>query len=151
MSWQRCAQILGEIGGRWDLAILAALAARESRQPSDLRKAVSGQAGATCLSWKVMTERLRRLEDGGYVGRREMRQYPKQTQYWITPWGRSVLAEFAALGNWLAEHAPDGPARPGDAAARRPGEPETARSPQGEGSGGEAAAACSFPAGSCRR
>jgi DNA-binding HxlR family transcriptional regulator len=105
--------MLGEIGGRWDLAILAMLAARESRRPSDLREAVNAQAGSARLSWKVMAERLRHLEDAGYVGRREISKYPRQTLYWITPWARCLLSRLDALGAWHAEHAPPGARRQG--------------------------------------
>lgn len=107
MSWQGCSRVMAEIGGRWDLAILTTLASSTSQRPSDLLQAINAQAhDGRLLTWKVMGERLRHLEQAGYVCRSEMRQYPRERRYWLTPWARSLLAQLAVLGTWYTEHVP---------------------------------------------
>jgi DNA-binding HxlR family transcriptional regulator len=98
---------MAEIGGRWDLAILTTLANTSSQRPSDLLQAINAQArDGRRLTWKVMGERLRHLEQAGYVCRSEMRPYPRERRYWVTPWTRSLLTQLAVLGTWYTEHAP---------------------------------------------
>jgi DNA-binding HxlR family transcriptional regulator len=62
---------LAPLRTRWDLALLANMAGGDGPvRPVDLINAVNAQSGDGQLSWKVMEDRLRRLEASGYIARR---------------------------------------------------------------------------------
>ena len=111
MNWQRFMRFLASIRGRWDLAILANLAEGGAR-PTDLLDAINEQSSdGHRLTWKVMRDRLRHLEDAGYVSRREVRRFPRETHYWATEFARRLVAELDSLDAWYTANAPapDGP------------------------------------------
>ena len=106
MNWQRFMRFLASIRGRWDLAILANLAEGGAR-PTDLLDAINEQSSdGHRLTWKVMRDRLRHLEDAGYVSRREVRRFPRETHYWATEFARQLVTELDSLDAWYAAHAP---------------------------------------------
>lgn len=106
MNWQRFMGFLASIRGRWDLAILANLAEGGAR-PTDLLDAINEQSSdGHRLTWKVMRDRLRHLEDAGYVSRREVRRFPRETHYWATEFARQLVTELDSLDAWYAAHAP---------------------------------------------
>ena len=53
-----------------------------------------------------MRDRLRHLEDAGYVSRREVRRFPRETHYWATEFARRLVAELDSLDAWFAANAP---------------------------------------------
>ena len=65
------------------------------------------------LTWKVMRDRLRHLEDVGYVSRREVRRFPRETHYWATEFARRLVAELATLDAWYTANAPAPPVNTG--------------------------------------
>jgi DNA-binding HxlR family transcriptional regulator len=106
VNWQRFMRFLASIRGRWDLAILANLADGGIR-PTDLLDAINEQANdGHRLTWKVMRDRLRHLEAEGYVSRREVRRFPRETHYWATEFARRLIAELDTLDAWYAANAP---------------------------------------------
>lgn len=106
MNWQRFMTLMDTIRGRWDVAILANLAAGTSR-PSDLLDAINAQSmSGHRLTWKVMRERLRHLEQAGYVGRQDISRFPRETRYWMTGFACRLLTELDALDTWYAANAP---------------------------------------------
>jgi DNA-binding HxlR family transcriptional regulator len=106
MNWPRFMRLLAGIRGRWDLAILANLAEGGSR-PTDLLDAINEQAGdGHRLTWKVMRDRLRHLEEAGYVGRCEVRRFPRETHYWATDFARRLIAKLDTLDAWYTANAP---------------------------------------------
>lgn len=113
MNWQHFMRFLASIRGRWDLAILANLTEGSSR-PTELLDAINEQAcDGHQLTWKVMRDRLRRLEDAGYVTRREVRRFPRETHYWATEFARRLVAELNTLDAWYTENAPVPPVNTG--------------------------------------
>ena len=122
MNWQHFIRFLASIRGRWDLAILANLAEGDAR-PTDLLDAINDQAcDGHRLTWKVMRDRLRHLEDAGYVSRREVRRFPRETHYWATDFAHRLIAELDSLDAWYTANAPapDGPCGPDGPVGRRP-------------------------------
>jgi DNA-binding HxlR family transcriptional regulator len=99
MNWRHLMVVLAPVRGRWDLAVLANLEQRETR-PGDLIEAINAQAGNTDghrISWKVLIDTLRRLEEEGYVGHREVSRLPRETRYWLLPSGRRLVAALNRL------------------------------------------------------
>jgi DNA-binding HxlR family transcriptional regulator len=95
------------------LAILANLTEGSSR-PTELLGAINEQAcDGHQLTWKVMRDRLRHLEDVGYVSRREVRRFPRETHYWATEFARRLVAELATLDAWYTANAPAPPVNTG--------------------------------------
>jgi len=106
MNWPRFMRLLAGIRGRWDLAILANLA--EGRLTANrLLDAINEQAGdGHRLTWKVMRDSLRHLEEAGYVGRCEVRRFPRETHYWATDFARRLIAKLDTLDAWYTANAP---------------------------------------------
>ena len=56
-----------------------------------------------------MRDRLRHLEDAGYVSRWEVRRFPRETHYRATEFARRLVAELDSLDAWYTANAPGGP------------------------------------------
>ena len=112
MDWQNLMSRLAPLRTRWDVALLANLAGSDRPvRPADLIKAINAQSGDGQLSWKVMEDRLRRLEASGYVARREVLHVPRETRYWLLPRGRRLMGALDLLDAWYDEQDPGpGPA-----------------------------------------
>jgi DNA-binding HxlR family transcriptional regulator len=85
------------LGGKWKTVILA----RSKQSPlryGELRRAVPG------LADKVLTQRLRDLEDAGFIERSKLPG--GQTRYRLTPIGRSLEPALAAMYAWGLGAAP---------------------------------------------
>ena len=81
------------LGGKWTGSILWHLKDEPVRF-NDLSRMIGG------ASKKMITERLRQLEDQGLVERQVLETSPVAVQYRITPFGRSALACLDALRRW---------------------------------------------------
>jgi DNA-binding HxlR family transcriptional regulator len=113
VNWQHFMRFLASIRGRWDLAILANLTEGSSR-PTELLDAINEQAcDGHRLTWKVMRDRLRHLEDAGYVTRREVKRFPRETHYRVTEFARRLVAELDTLDAWYTANAPAPPVNTG--------------------------------------
>jgi DNA-binding HxlR family transcriptional regulator len=102
MNWQHLSIVLAPVRGRWDLAVLANLEQCEAR-PGYLIEAINAQAGnedGHQISWKVLIDTLRRLEDEGHVAHREVSRVPRETRYWLLPRGRRLVAALNRLDAW---------------------------------------------------
>jgi len=67
VNWQDLMNRLAPLRRRWDLAVLANLAAGTAR-PKDLIGAINAQASdGRRISWKVLNDTLRRLEGSGHI------------------------------------------------------------------------------------
>jgi DNA-binding HxlR family transcriptional regulator len=104
-AWPLILDHLDLVRRQWDLAIVAGLRGGGVR-PGELMKAINAQANnaqanARRLTWKVMAERLRWLEDEGYLIRREVDVC--ETRYWLCLRACRMLAALDALAGWYDE------------------------------------------------
>ena len=82
------------VAGRWTLAILTELAAA-GRRYQELHDAVHG------ISYKVLTDTLRRAERDGLIARHlDDARIETATLYELTDLGRSLDQPLAALAEW---------------------------------------------------
>jgi DNA-binding HxlR family transcriptional regulator len=96
------------VGERWTLLVIRELLAGPKRY-TDLRRALPG------LATDLLTERLRRLEDGGVLRRRELPPPAAVTVYELTERGRDLepaLFGLARFGLGLLGEPPAGDAPP---------------------------------------
>ena len=81
------------LGGKWTGSILWHLKDEPVRF-NDLSRMIGG------ASKKMITERLRQLEDQGLVERQVLDTSPVAVHYRITPFGRTALACLDELRQW---------------------------------------------------
>jgi DNA-binding HxlR family transcriptional regulator len=88
-------------------------------------KVINGQdSTGREITWKVLTDTLRRLEAEGYVARRQVPAVPRQTWYWLRPAGHRLVCALTVLDNWLTSHHPqDATITTGPAGGQDPGAP----------------------------
>jgi DNA-binding HxlR family transcriptional regulator len=84
---------LDQVGERWTLLIVRELSLGPSRF-SDLARSVGGPPT------DVLTKRLRDLEQGGIVRRRELEPPASATAYELTDLGRGLERPLIELGRW---------------------------------------------------
>ncbi len=95
IEWRRPYALVGLIGGRWTLVVLAELAAGGLRY-QDLHDGLDG------VSPKVLTDTLRRAERDGLISRHlDSERLGTATLYELTDLGRSLDEPLAALGRWV--------------------------------------------------
>ena len=97
-------------GKRWSAAIIDLLLQRPARF-GELARAIPG------LSQRVLTERLRELEQAGIVGRRVDTGSPISVTYSLTPCGEKLRPAMDAMREW-ADELPSGADGSGAVAAR---------------------------------
>lgn len=108
------------VGDRWMPLILFILGEGIFRH-SELHRLVnifSEQTQATPISQRILTMKLRKLEDYGLLNRTIWPTVPARTDYELTEFGRSLLDMLAQLVKWSVDHA-DRLVAPVDPAARR--------------------------------
>lgn len=86
------AQTLGIVGDAWDLLLIRDLARGYSRFDQ-----LAIELG---ISRKVLTERLRKLEEHGLLARHAYRQAPIRNEYRLTPRGEALVPVLVALQDW---------------------------------------------------
>lgn len=89
-------QAIELIGRRWTGAILR-VACDGPRRFCELREAIPD------LSDRLLTERLKELEDNGLIVREVGAGRPVHVTYRITPKGEALKPVFEAIGAWAAE------------------------------------------------
>ena len=85
--------LLDQIGDRWSMLLLAALAA-EPRRFSALARAVPD------ISKRMLTQTLRTLETDGFVHRDVRPTIPPSVTYSLTPLGQSYAGALLGLVEW---------------------------------------------------
>jgi DNA-binding HxlR family transcriptional regulator len=106
LDWRDILTRLAPVRHRWDLAILTNLEGGTDR-PADLLQMINGQAGTgQQLSPQVLSGRLRRLEEAGYVGHAEISRIPRRRRYWLRPRGRRLLDALSVLDAWYEAQGP---------------------------------------------
>ncbi len=91
------ARTLDIIGDRWTLLIIRDLFLGRSRF-NEFRQSTPR------ISPKLLSERLKRLEDQGLVERALLAGYPPRAEYGLTAKGRSLFPVLFAMGSWGFEH-----------------------------------------------
>ena len=100
-SWPDSEPVVRLLAGRWTLAVLGELA-KGGRRYQDLHTALGR------ISYKVLTDTLRRAERDGLISRHlDSQRVETATLYMLTDVGRSLAEPLAALGRWQ----PTGPYR----------------------------------------
>ncbi|MDX5594347.1 helix-turn-helix domain-containing protein [Pseudovibrio sp. SPO723] len=87
------------LGGKWTGSILWHLKDEPVRF-NDLARMIGG------ASKKMITERLRQLEDYGLIERRVLDTSPVAVEYQITPFGQTALTFLDELRRWSDELPP---------------------------------------------
>lgn len=91
--------LLDQMGDRWSILLLCALATRPRRFGA-LQRAVPD------ISKRMLTQTLRRLEHDGFVLRDVQPTVPPSVTYSLTPLGVSFAAPLLALIEWAEVHFP---------------------------------------------
>ena len=91
------ARTLDIIGDRWTLLIIRDLFLGRSRF-NEFRQSTPR------ISPRLLSERLKRLEEQGLVERELLAGYPPRAEYRLTAKGRSLFPVLFAIGSWGFEH-----------------------------------------------
>src|SRR2546422_11350908 len=91
------ARTLDIIGDRWTLLIIRDLFLGRSRF-NEFRQSTPR------ISPKLLSERLKRLEEQGLIERAVVAGYPPRAEYRLTAKGRSLFPVLFAMGSWGFEH-----------------------------------------------
>jgi DNA-binding HxlR family transcriptional regulator len=91
------ARTLDVIGDRWTIIIIRDLFLGR-RRFNEFRQSTPR------ISPKLLSERLKRLEEQGIVERRLMDGYPPRAEYRLTTIGRALWPVLFAIGAWGFEH-----------------------------------------------
>lgn len=91
--------LLDQVGDRWSMLLLAALAA-EPRRFSALARTVPD------ISKRMLTQTLRTLETDGFVHRDVQPTVPPSVTYSLTPLGQSYAGTLLGLVEWAEIHFP---------------------------------------------
>lgn len=89
--------VLDRLGDRWTLLVLVELT-KGVRRFRELQRAIPG------ISQRMLTLTTKRLWRDGLVERRVYPTVPQQTDYRLTPMGRSLAGMVSALADWSREH-----------------------------------------------
>jgi DNA-binding HxlR family transcriptional regulator len=85
--------VLAQIGGKWTMYIIVALANGPQRF-SELKRKVDG------VSQKMLTSTLRELEKDGFVSRKVTPSIPPRVDYELTDMGVELREPLAVLTRW---------------------------------------------------
>jgi DNA-binding HxlR family transcriptional regulator len=96
---RRVGEVLGRIGDKWTVMIIAELGEGPLRF-NELRRRIVG------VSQRMLTLTLKNLERDGLVSRTVTPSVPPRVDYALTDLGRSMLQPVLALGQWAAAHIP---------------------------------------------
>jgi DNA-binding HxlR family transcriptional regulator len=91
---------LDVVGDRWSLLIVRDLLFYGELRFADLAGAAEG------VPTNTLTDRLRRLEEGGIVAREAYSDRPVRYRYRLTDRGRDLAPVLDAMGNWGVKHLP---------------------------------------------
>jgi DNA-binding HxlR family transcriptional regulator len=91
------------VGRRWSGAVIQLLLHGPARY-AELRDSIPE------ISDRMLSERLRELEDEGIVVRKVIPETPVRVEYALTPKGRALEPSLSAIGTW-AERWLDAPAK----------------------------------------
>ena len=90
-------QVLDLIGDKWASLIILLLDDQPKRF-SVLQRSIQ------CISQKMLTQTLRRLERDGLISRTQYAEVPPRVEYALTPLGKTLCAPISAIVHWADEH-----------------------------------------------
>ena len=82
------------IGGKWKPIILYYLGENEVLRSGELKKIIPN------ISDRMLTTRLRELEEDGLINREIYREVPPRVEYSLTDLGQSVIPILTELKEW---------------------------------------------------
>lgn len=88
---------LSLVRSKWFIGILHALMGGSQRF-GELQRGLAG------VSKKVLLDTLRRMERDGFVGRREIADFERSQEYFLTELGQSIVAPLQTLCHWADDH-----------------------------------------------
>jgi len=91
--------VIDVIGDRWTLIVVTVLG-EERRRFNDLARASKG------ISYKMLTQTLRRLEREGLMARTVYDTTPPKVEYELTDLGRHLLPLLGAIREWAEINLP---------------------------------------------
>ena len=89
--------VVAQIGDRWSMLILFALADGPDRFNS-IKRRVEG------ISQKMLTQTLRDIEREGYISRTVYAEVPVRVEYALTDLGKELTKPLYDLVTWAREH-----------------------------------------------
>ncbi|MFC1406335.1 MULTISPECIES: helix-turn-helix domain-containing protein [Streptacidiphilus] len=89
--------VLDRLGDRWSVLVIVVLT-KGTRRFGELHQTIPG------ISQRMLTVTTKRLVRDGLVERTVYPTIPPQTDYRLTPTGRSLAAAITALADWSREH-----------------------------------------------
>jgi len=90
-------QVVGLLGEKWTLLVLGALTKEPALRYSDLQRAIHG------ISQRMLTLRLKHLEENGLVKRTVFPAVPPRVDYELTPLGSTLTKPIRALLDWAID------------------------------------------------
>jgi DNA-binding HxlR family transcriptional regulator len=100
------------IGRRWSGAVIQILLQRGRTRYGELRAAIPD------ISDRMLSERLRELEEEGVVVRTVVPDTPVRVEYELTHKGRALESSLSAIGQWAERWVEGGAAEPEAARSR---------------------------------
>lgn len=101
MEASQCAavdQLVALLGEKWTLLVLGALSKAPTLRYKELQRAISG------ISQRMLTLRLRKLEENGLVQRTIFASVPPRVEYQLTSLGLTLIHPVQALLDWTVEN-----------------------------------------------
>lgn len=92
--------ILGRVGDRWTLPVVATLHGDRMRF-TELQRRIPG------ISQRMLTLTLKHLERDGLVSRTSYPEVPPRVEYQLTALGQTLIPPALTLAEWAVEHNPD--------------------------------------------
>lgn len=92
------AKTLDLIGERWTILLVRDLLLQGARRFQDFQASLPGVAP------NVLSDRLKKLEEAGLIGRRLYSERPPRLQYVLTDKGKSLGPIVKALRDWGTKH-----------------------------------------------
>jgi DNA-binding HxlR family transcriptional regulator len=90
-------QVLDRVASKWTMLVILALGGSPMRY-AELQRRVAG------ITKKMLTETLRGLERDGLVNRHVYPTVPVQTEYELTPLGRSLGDAVGVIRSWAYQN-----------------------------------------------
>ena len=91
--------VLDQLGGKWTVLILSALAERPYRF-GELKREIGD------ISQRMLTQTLRDLQADGMIERTVFPTTPPSVEYRLSPMGRSFLVPLSAMVDWAFANFP---------------------------------------------